>query len=85
MDKFIDGFVITYVQVSITFQLIHLLLPAKFKTILKAFAVIIVAIACVFFIKDFSSLDGYSISLFVAFSVMNLITVFSTKFNLRNK
>ena len=81
------SFILFYVQITIVFQLICLFIPIKYKEklklVLRCISFVIVAIATVFFVKDFNTLDGFSIFLFVALSAMNIIMSFSNKFTIK--
>lgn len=81
------GFILFYVQITMVFQIVCLFIPIKtkdkFRLLLRCLALAIVAIATFFFVRDFQSLDGFSIFLFVALSAMNIVMSFNNKLTLK--
>lgn len=81
-----SSFIIFYIQLTIAFQAVCLFIPIrlkeKFKLIFRFTSIAIVLTATFFFIKNFNSLDGFSIFLFVALSAMNIILNYHNKFTI---
>lgn len=81
-----SSFIIFYIQLTIAFQAVCLFIPIWFKEKLKLVfrftSIAIVITATFFFIKNFNSLDGFSIFLFVALSAMNIILSYHNKFTI---
>lgn len=81
------GFILFYVQITMVFQIVCLFITIKikdkFRLLLRCLALIIVTVATFFFVRDFHSLDGFSIFLFVALSAMNIVMSFNNKLTIK--